>query len=124
MRALKAYIQRTKYVRCKTEKPVFISLKKPYAAISAKTVSSILERSIVLAGVGNQGFSAKNFRPTGATSAVDAGISPDAIMKVGRWKSRETFMDHYVHSKPIHSFTDSVFKLQCNASGQDRRDSV
>ena len=127
VRALKAYIQRTKYVR-PSDNPVFISLKKPYSAISAKTVSRILEHAIVLAGLGNQGFSAKNFRPTGTTNAVDAGITPDAVMKVGRWKSRDTFMNHYVHSKPICSCTDNVFKLPrpdgIKGNGHERRDTV
>ena len=48
----------------------------------------------------------------GATNAVEAGQNPDTIRKVGRWKSKETFENHYVHAKPSPSFTDSLFKLQ------------
>ena len=111
VQALKAYIQSPKYIRPEDGKALFLTLKKPFRAISSITVARILERAIVLVGLGSQGFSAKNFRPSGATSAVKAGMDPDAIMKVGRWKSRETFMTHYVHAKPISSFTDNVLKL-------------
>ena len=90
---------------------MFITLKRPFKAISAQTVARILERAIVLAGLENQLYSAKSFRPMGATNAVESGLDPDVIMKVGRWKSCETFMTHYVHAKPVSSFTDSIFKL-------------
>ena len=111
VRTLKAYVERTKYHRPKGN-PLFLSLKKPFNAISAKTVSWILEKSIANAGLTGQGYSAKSFRPTGATSAVDAGINPDTIRKIGRWKSSETFETHYIHSRPPLSFTDNILQLK------------
>ena len=110
VRALKCYISRTRYVREYPELALFLSLKKPYGAVSAATITRILETAIEMAGLGNQGFKAKHFRPTGATIAVEAGIKADTIRRVGRWKSRETFEAHYVHAVPPTSFTDSVFK--------------
>ena len=108
---LKNYIERTKYIRTKPN-AVFLSLKSPFQPLSARTVARILEKAIILAGLGKQGFTAKCFRPTGATSAVEAGLNPDYIRKVGRWKNQETFETHYVHSKPVVSFTDSIFQRQ------------
>ena len=108
---LKNYIQRTKYVR-QAGGPLFLSLRKPFGALTSKTISRILEQAIILAGLKEQGFTAKCFRPTGASNAVDAGLDPDFIQKVGRWRSRDTFEEHYVHSKPCVSFTDKIFKQQ------------
>ena len=78
--------------------PVFISLNKPYKSISAQQISAILNESIDLAGLGGMGYSAKYFRPTGATMAVSGGEDPEIIRKLGRWKTASVFYDHYVHS--------------------------
>ena len=50
-----------------------------------------MEQFICLAGLGEQGFSAKSFRPTGATSAIEQRVNPEVIRKVGRWKNSEVF---------------------------------
>ena len=42
---------------CDDKYPLFIALKKPYGAISARTVSRILDKSIALVGL--NGFNAK-----------------------------------------------------------------
>ena len=81
--ALRCYIDRTKYMRPE-DNPLFIALKAPFKAISVKTVSCILDKAIDLAGLGGMGFSAKSYRPTGATRAIDAGLNLDVVMKVGR----------------------------------------
>ena len=84
--ALKVYIDRTAKLR-PVEKPVFLSLVPPYGPISASTVASILCDAIKLAGLSNQGFSAKSFRPTGATIAIETGCDPEITMRQGRWKT-------------------------------------
>ena len=109
VRALKYYIQRTKYVRPHSL-PVFLSLKEPYEGLSAKSIARILDRAIDLAGLKDQGYSAKHFRPTGATVAIESGINPNSVMRIGRWKGRETFENHYVHAFPMKSFTDLILK--------------
>ena len=108
---LKCYTECTKYVR-PMDKALFLALKKPFGPITSKTVSRILEKAIVLVGLGGNGYSAKSFCPTAATMAVDAGFSAQSICKVGRWRSQDVFQQHYVHSRPDFSFTDKVFKLQ------------
>ena len=59
-----------------------------------------MEEAIRIEGMGNQGYSAKTFRPTGATAAIDSGKNPDIVMKTGRWKTASVFRDHHVHSHP------------------------
>ena len=103
---LHSYIQRTEPFR--SDGAVFIGLKRPFKAISAASVAKILDSSISRAGLSGQGFSAKSFRPTGATRAIDAGIDPDIVQKVGRWKCTEVFRNHYVHSKTPKEFTSAV----------------
>ena len=110
VKALKCYIERTRYLRSE-DCPLFLALKSPFAAVSARMVSRILERSIVLAGLGGHGYTAKCFRPTGATYAVQAGENPDMIRKVGHWKNRETFENHYIHIHPLKQFSDTIFKV-------------
>lgn len=96
VKTLEDYIAKTNNVRI--DNAVFISLRKPHKAISAASVANILEDALTLAGLANKGFSAKSFRPTGATKAIESGIEPDIVQKLGRWKCSEVFKNHYVHS--------------------------
>ena len=114
---LKTYIDRTQSMRQpqgRSEKlPVFLGLSKPYRAISASTVANILSEAIDLAGLQGHGFSAKSFRPTGATKCVAAGILlTELIMQVGRWKTKEVFFNNYVHKVVPDSFTDIIIGPQ------------
>ena len=105
---LEDYIDRTKCIR--KDRAVFLSLNRPHTALSAASVAKLLEESIDLVGLKGQGFSAKSFRPTGATTAIDAGMDPKVVQKVGRWKCQEVFFDHYVHSRTPVEFPSSVFR--------------
>jgi hypothetical protein len=58
--ALQMYIARTSKFRSQ-EKPVFLSLLPPYGPIAASTVACVLNEAIQLAGLSNQGYSAKKF---------------------------------------------------------------
>lgn len=105
--ALQVYIDRTEKFR-PAEKPVFLSLVPPYGPVSASSVASILNEAIKLAGLSNQGYSAKSFRPTGATIAIESGCDPEITMRQGRWKTRSVFFDHYVHAKPPDSMSSDI----------------
>ena len=105
---LRTYIAKTEQYRKSPDNPLLISLKAPYKAISADTVGSILEESIKMAGLGDQGFTAKSFRPTGATIAVSQGILPETVMKIGRWKTKEVFLNHYVYGQVPSGFTTNL----------------
>ena len=110
VRALQDYIDKTKSQRGGSG-PVFLTLRPPYSAIDSSTVSRILEEAIALAGLSNAEFTAKSFRPTGATTAISNDINPEIVRKVGRWKNQEVFFSHYVHSVTPSDFTD---KLICD----------
>ncbi len=108
IRCLKDYIERTASVRPAGE-PVFLALRRPHNAIDASTVSRVLEECIQLAGLSGRGYSAKSFRPTGATSAIDKGIDPQIVQKLGRWKTSDVFYKHYVHSRTPDDYLQSMF---------------
>lgn len=111
VKTLQVYIERTAQFRNGRTRPLFIALKKPFSAVGAETIGNILEKSLKESGLLSQGFTAKSFRPTGATLAIEGEVVPDTVRKVGRWKSRETFEEHYVHSKPPQNFTDIVLGI-------------
>lgn len=107
--ALKTYMERTDDIRSGIpNKPLFLSLNKPFHALSAKGIALVLKEAIDKAGLGKMGFSAKCFRPTGATRAIKIGVAPDIVRHVGRWKSQEVFEKHYVHNEVPDSFTADV----------------
>lgn len=105
--ALRAYIDRTDCFRCDSNRGLFLSLLPPYCAVSAATIARVLESAIVKCGLSGKGFSAKSFRPTGATHSVQF-CDPDTAMKIGRWKTRSVFLENYIHSKPPSHYAASM----------------
>ena len=105
---LRAYINRTKSPENLPSDPVFVSLNRPFKAISSTTVSLILNESIKLAGLDCAKFTAKSFRPSAATKAVESGMDPDKARRIGRWKTPSVFFDHYVFDKTPDNYTDNI----------------
>ena len=87
-------------------------MKHPYNALSSQSVRNILNESIELVGLPRNTYSAKCFRPTGATAAVAAGVDPETVMKIGRWKTTSVFFEHYVHSRTPKDLTDNIWKFK------------
>ena len=63
-----------------------------------------------MAGLADQGFLAKSFRPTGATIAVNSGVLQETVMQIGRWKTKEVFLNHYVYPNAPQSYTTNLLK--------------
>ena len=87
---------------------VFVSLKDVNKPVTVTVISGILNKAMKLAGLDSKVYSAKSFRPTTATAAVEAGLKPDQARAIGRWQCQETFEHHYVHALPDKAFTDKV----------------
>lgn len=107
---LKDYIYRTRHQRPEPEKPIFISLNRPYSALSSQAIADILNESINLVGLTGHGYSAKSFRPTAASASLDIGLMPETAMLIGRWKTKEVFFNHYVYPRAPESYTTELFK--------------
>ena len=105
--SLRVYLHRTAQFRPPT-RPVFLALNAPHNALTAVQIGQILNEAIRLAGLSGLGYSAKYFRPTGATLAVAAGIDPEVVRKAGRWKTAHVFYEHYVHSRTPAALTEAT----------------
>jgi hypothetical protein len=110
VQALRTYMQRTSHAQQELGNPVFVALQAPYKPLQSATVAKLLEQGIVQAGLCGRGYSAKSYRPTGATYAIDAKIDPEVVMKMGRWRTRPVFYEHYVHSKTPADYSDNVLR--------------
>lgn len=107
---LRAYIERTADLR-PPGGAVFLSLRRPYTALTADAIGGIMNDAIKRAGLDPTVFKAKDFRPTGATHAAQNISLPgddDKIVKLGRWKDKTVFTDHYWHSRPHEDYTDKL----------------
>lgn len=109
VRALRVYVAKTAEHRA-GQGPVFLTLARPFKALSSSSISKVLQSAISLAGL-PASYTAKCFRPSGATYAIESGLNPDSVRKIGRWKSQPVFEEHYVHAKPCSSFTDKVLNV-------------
>ena len=110
VKALWEYVSRTQHL-VGEDGPVFIALQRLFNGLTANGISGILHKAIDLAGLKGRGFTAKCFRPTGATLGVQAGVNPDVVRTVGRWKNVQTFEIHYVHANPPVGFTDAILNV-------------
>ena len=106
--ALWWYMERTKQQRTEAGDAVFLSLTRPYKAISASTVGKILEDAITKAGLAGQNYGPRSFWPTGATTAVKKHHNIDKVRKLGRWKTETVFLEHYVHVETDPQYTSDI----------------
>ncbi len=110
VQCLRDYVSRTDSQR-PDSKPVFISLNAPFKGICSGTVSNILKEAIALAGLSDSEYTPRSFRPTGATAAIEAGCLPETAMQIGRWKTKEVFLNRYVYPKAPQNYTENVMKF-------------
>ena len=109
--ALNVYLQKTQHLVTDVHAPAFISLKKPHQGISASAVGSVLSEAISLAGLSSSMYTPKCFRPSGATKAVNSGMDPDKVRRLGRWKTSSVFYEHYVYDKTSDKYTNMMFDV-------------
>ena len=105
---VKVYIERTSNNRPINDSPLFISLRTPYQAINSSTIARTLGKAIDLAGLDTSCFTAKNFRPSATTAAVNSQVSAETAMQLGRWKTKEVFLNHYVYPKAPEDYTQNM----------------
>ena len=107
--ALRSYINRTNTHRSPSPvNAVFLGVRSPYNPLTSVSIARILEQAIDYAGLKGQGYTAKSFRPTEATRAIDMHVDPHVVQSIGRWKSTDVFFRHYVHSATPVDFSDDI----------------
>ena len=93
--ALQNYIDKTKTTRESMEqKPVFVYLNNRPERLGSQRIANIMKTTLMKAGIDDT--TARSFRKTGASTAINKGADPDLVMKLGRWKSIDVFYKHYV----------------------------
>ncbi len=110
VQALSLYLSRTAIHAGGSEGGVFLQLTKPFRPLCSTAIAGILNWAIALAGLDSNQYSAKNFRPTGTTKAISAGMCPDQVQQLGHWKGTETFRKHYVHALPSRDMTSAILE--------------
>ena len=73
-----------------SEKPVFLYLNgKHPEPLGKQRIAKIMTRTLQAAGIDDT--TARSFRKSGASAAINKGTDPDLVMKLGRWKSVDIF---------------------------------
>jgi|GEM_PF-5577106 len=108
---MQAYLKRTENLVVGDKSPVFISLVQPFKGVNAQTIASILRESIKDAGLPDT-FTARSFRPTGATAAVVGGVDPHTARSLGRWKSEQVFFERYLYPISQSSISERMFSAK------------
>ena len=89
----------------------FSDLENPFQAASSSGNFRCFKKAMNFAGIDWSKFSPKDFRPTGAATAIEAGIDPSSVQAIGYWKTSDVF---FRLAKPPVNYTDTeVLETQC-----------
>jgi len=108
----KEWKRRTSALRTDTRNcRLLFTLENPPRKLRPDECAAILLDMAVEAGLDPAIFTHKSFRKTGVRTGLDAGVQPDAILKLGGWASAETFWHHYVARSVPPAYTDLIFDV-------------
>lgn len=109
VKCLKLYVAKIEEFRPKDTKPLLISLKPPYRALSSDTFGT--EEAIV-GTIGYHGIYCKIFSPHCRHQAMKQNILPETALQIGRWKTKEVFFNHYVYTQVPELYTGNLFDVK------------
>ena len=92
--------------------PLLFTLRRPIERLTSDACASILKNLAADANLDAAIFTAKTFRKSGVMAGIRAGVEPDAIFRLGGWRSAETFYRHYVVQAIPRAYTDLIFDIQ------------
>lgn len=75
--------------------------------LKPNSISRLLKEACVAADMPDR-YSARNFRPGGATRGLAAGLPLDLVMHIGRWRDANTVYGHYLRSAATVNTTDAL----------------
>ena len=108
---LKAYLERTKPHRCGTGQ-LFLSIQKPFAAVSRDTISRWLKAVLEMSGIDTTTFTAHSTRTASASCAKAKGLPSHVIMAAADWHSESTFTRYYDKSVVKENFGEKLLEQQ------------
>jgi hypothetical protein len=91
---LNAYLTRTKSNRFGTSQ-LFLSVQKPFKAVSRDTISRWLKSVLDMAGIDTTIFTAHSTRTASTSCAKAKGLPSHVIMAAADWHSESTFAKFY-----------------------------
>ncbi|XP_023316861.1 uncharacterized protein LOC111694154 [Trichogramma pretiosum] len=108
------YIDKTKNLRGDIDN-LFISLNKPYRAITAETVSRWIKRGLFMSGIDTTIFTGHSTRHAASSKALQKGIDIDTIRRTAGWSEKSrTFANFYNRPIVTDSFELANLVLRCN----------
>lgn len=117
--AFSEYVRRTAKFRKPSNRKIFLSLQEPYPDLTGRQCAALLKKCSMLAGLDPAIFTGATYRVGGVMKALQKGIQPDAILRLGNWASPEVFWRHYVHREIPADFTDLLLTdLDCESVTQ------
>ncbi|XP_071572414.1 uncharacterized protein [Temnothorax nylanderi] len=100
VRLTEYYIDKTKELRPSGCDFLFISLTKPYKAITAQTVSRWIRQSLDNCGINTNIFSAHSTRHASTSKAAKKGVSLDLIKRAAGWTGESRVFANF-YNRPI-----------------------
>jgi len=91
--------------------PLLFSLQRPIKQLSASESAFILKELATDAGLDPAIFTAKTFCKSRIMAGIHAGVEPDAIFRLGRWQSAETFYHHCIVQAILRTYTNLIFDV-------------
>ena len=92
---LRSYIERTKKLRAKNERELFVGLVPPHKVVGSCSIARWIKHALRLSKIDTSVFSAHSTRGAAASSALVSGVSCDQILKAASWKRESTFKRFY-----------------------------
>ncbi|KAK3084586.1 hypothetical protein FSP39_015964 [Pinctada imbricata] len=114
---IKTYCARTESKRDNSNRGYLLIMnRKPYASISAQTVSHWIRDIMGLAGIDTSKFKAHSARAASTSKASNAGVPIEEILSMADWSSQSIFVKFYRKVVTPHSYGKSVLRT-CYAGG-------
>jgi hypothetical protein len=100
VRLLEHYLSRTKDLRPSTCDFLFISLSKPFRAVTSQTISRWIKQALRECGVDTSVFSAHSTRHASTSRAAGRGVSLDIIKRAAGWTGESRVFANF-YNRPI-----------------------
>jgi len=106
---LRAYQERTRDRRKdKEHSQLFISLIKPYNAVTSSTIARWLKSVLTKSGIDTGIFKAHSIRGASTSAAANAGVTTNDILNAADWSSESVFQKFYYRCEQKNTFGSSV----------------
>lgn len=99
------YLAKTKSLRPASMDFLFISLTRPYKAVTAQTVSRWIRQGLEECGIDTSMFSAHSTRHASTSRAAQRGVTPDLIKRAAGWTGESRVFANF-YNRPIINLED------------------